>query len=133
MWFRYLNEDRALTEGLRDIGLPESVIDYIENAMSTAPEKSKMLMGNLWKEGKEATPVTSLQFQLVDTLIKQYSDYVYPSKLSDDGKPQDVEANSYTPFDMNDPEQERRMLSPDNKRRFKQNADVSLQELVVQL
>ena len=67
MWFRYLNEDRTLTEGLRDIGLPESVIDYIENAMSTAPEKSKMLMGNLWKESKEETPVTQLQFQLVDT------------------------------------------------------------------
>ncbi len=127
MWFRYLNEDRALTEGLRDIGLPESVIDYIENAMSTAPEKSKMLMGNLWKESKEATQyrghhhpsvamtATQLQFQLVDTLIKQYSDYVYPSKVSDEGKPQDVEANSYTPFDMNDPEQERRMLSPEEQ------------------
>ena len=31
-WFEYLREE-VLTEGLRDIGLPESVVDYIETAM----------------------------------------------------------------------------------------------------
>jgi hypothetical protein len=48
-WFNYLNEE-ILTEGLRDIGLPESVIDFIENAMSESPEKSKMYVGNEWKK-----------------------------------------------------------------------------------
>ena len=117
MWFRYLNEGRALTEGLRDIGLPESVIDYIEEAMSTAPEKSKMLMGNLWKESSEENraTLTGLQYQLVNAFVKEYSDYVYPSNLSDEGTPRDVEANSFTPFDMNKPEQERRMLSPEEQ------------------
>ena len=116
MWFRYLNEDRTLTEGLRDIGLPESVIDYIEEAMSTAPEKSKMLMGNLWKESEEENPatLTELQFNLVNNLITQYSQYVYPNRDSR-GNPSDVQANSFTPFDMNDPEQERRMLSPEEQ------------------
>ena len=43
-WFKYLREG-LVTEGLRDIGLPEYVIDYIEAAMPESPEKSKMLMG----------------------------------------------------------------------------------------
>ena len=30
MWFRYLSKDHVITEGLRDIGLPEFVIDYLE-------------------------------------------------------------------------------------------------------
>lgn len=48
-WFDYLNEE-ILTEGLRDIGLPESVIDFIESGMPHAPEKSKMYVGNEWKK-----------------------------------------------------------------------------------
>jgi hypothetical protein len=47
-WFEYLREE-VLTEGLRDIGLPEKIIDFIENAMANAPEKSKMYAGNQWK------------------------------------------------------------------------------------
>ena len=47
-WFKYLREE-VLTEGLRDIGLPENIVDFIENAMPTAPEKSKMYAGNQWK------------------------------------------------------------------------------------
>ena len=39
-WFEYLREE-VLTEGLRDIGLPERSVDFIENAMANAPEKSK--------------------------------------------------------------------------------------------
>ena len=47
-WFEYLREE-VLTEGLRDIGLPEKIVDFIENAMANAPEKSKMYAGNQWK------------------------------------------------------------------------------------
>ena len=47
-WFKYLNEE-ILEEGLRDIGLPEKIVDFIENAMANAPEKSKMYAGNQWK------------------------------------------------------------------------------------
>jgi len=50
-WFKYLREE-VLTEGLRDIGLPESVIDFIENGMANAPEKSKTYVGNEWKKSK---------------------------------------------------------------------------------
>ena len=50
-WFEYLREE-VLTEGLRDIGLPESVIDFIENAMDSSPEKSRMYVGNEWKKSK---------------------------------------------------------------------------------
>lgn len=48
-WFEYLHEE-VLTEGLRDIGLPEPVIDFIENGMANSPEKSKMYVGNEWKK-----------------------------------------------------------------------------------
>ena len=48
-WFEYLREE-VLTEGLRDIGLPERIVDFIENAMPNAPEKSKTYAGNQWKE-----------------------------------------------------------------------------------
>ena len=48
-WFEYLREE-VLTEGLRDIGLPESVVDYIESAMPNAPEKAKTYVGNEWKK-----------------------------------------------------------------------------------
>jgi hypothetical protein len=48
-WFKYLREE-VLTEGLRDIGLPESVVDFIENAMPESPEKTRMYAGNQWKK-----------------------------------------------------------------------------------
>jgi len=48
-WFKYLREE-VITEGLRDIGLPESVVDFIESAMPQAPEKTKMYVGNQWKK-----------------------------------------------------------------------------------
>ena len=48
-WFEYLREE-VLTEGLRDIGLPESVVDFIESAMPNAPEKAKIYAGNEWKK-----------------------------------------------------------------------------------
>ena len=48
-WFEYLREE-VLTEGLRDIGLSESVVDYIESAMPNAPEKAKTYVGNEWKK-----------------------------------------------------------------------------------
>ena len=50
-WFEYLREE-VLIEGLRDIGLPERIVDFIENAMPNAPEKSKTYAGNQWKENE---------------------------------------------------------------------------------
>ena len=38
-WFKYVREN-VLAEGLRDIGLPEFVIDYLEDAMPDASEKA---------------------------------------------------------------------------------------------
>ena len=48
-WFRYLRED-VLTEGVRDIGLPEVVIDRIEATLPNATEKAKTWMGHQWKD-----------------------------------------------------------------------------------
>ena len=46
-WFNYLNEN-ILQEGLRDIGLPEFVIDYLEDSMPDTSEKARMYIGNGW-------------------------------------------------------------------------------------
>ena len=55
-WFRFLNENKTMiTEGLDDIGLPQYVIEYINDAMPEAPEKSKVLIGNLWKSSEPST------------------------------------------------------------------------------
>jgi hypothetical protein len=100
-WFKYLRED-LVTEGLRDIGLPEYVIDYIEDAMPESPEKSKMLMGNLWKDSREyAAPLRELQFDVVNYMIEEFHDYVIASKLSDAGRPIDIDARTVEPFDIN--------------------------------
>ena len=101
MWFRYLKEDRTLTEGLRDIGLPEYVIDFIEDAMPEAPEKSKMLMGNLWKNDREyGRGLTELQFNIVNTLINDYNDYVIGDGPKDDeGRPGEVDVRTVEPYD----------------------------------
>ena len=48
-WFKYINEMR-LNEGVRDIGLPEVIIDRIEETLPDASEKAKTWMGVRWKE-----------------------------------------------------------------------------------
>ena len=47
-WFKYINEVR-LNEGVRDIGLPEAIIDRIEETLPDAAEKAKTWIGNQWK------------------------------------------------------------------------------------
>jgi len=52
-WFEYLRKNKKekplLEEGLRDIGLPEVIVDRIENVLSTASEKAKTWIGHQWK------------------------------------------------------------------------------------
>lgn len=78
-WFEYLREE-VLTEGLRDIGLPEFVIDRIEEAMPNASEKAKMYIGNNWKKSvgsmRGAYTPNNLKYVLVTKLIDDYGDYV---------------------------------------------------------
>jgi len=103
-WFNYLNEN-MLTEGLRDIGIPEFVIDYIEVAMPNASEKAKVYIGKHWKEGigqmRGAYTIQTLQYEMVDKLIRDYGDYVYPEPGhdSDRSRPSDVAARTVEPYD----------------------------------
>ena len=82
-WFKYLREE-VLTEGLRDIGLPEYVVDFIEEAMPSSPEKSKVYAGNGWKKAFTTDNVQNLQFTAVNHLIDQYGDYVQKQPSSAD-------------------------------------------------
>ena len=103
MWFRYLNERTVITEGLRDIGLPEHVIDYIEEAMPEAPEKSKVLMGNLWKNDKEYfNGLKQLQFDVVNYMIEDFRDYIQVNRGEDNRfTVDDITVRTVEPFDIN--------------------------------
>jgi len=48
-WFQYLDEE-ILIEGIRDIGLPEIIIDLFEDALDKTPEKGKTWAANQWKD-----------------------------------------------------------------------------------
>ena len=71
-WFGYLREE-VLTEGLRDIGLPEFVVDYLEDAMDNASEKAKMYIANNWKKsyGRMSGAYTpnNLKYEVVSFLV----------------------------------------------------------------
>ena len=95
-WFEYLNEEVRLTEGVRDIGLPEYVIDYIEDAMPHASEKAKTFAGHAWKKQK-LPPGSGLQFELVNKLIDDYGKYVM-TVASSMGRPTDIAARTFTPY-----------------------------------
>ena len=82
-WFKYLQEE-VLTEGLRDIGLPEYVIDYIEAAMPTAATKARMYIGTEWKKARLAPyAAENLQVNVVNELVNQYGDYVMIDRIRD--------------------------------------------------
>ena len=82
-WFEYLREE-VLTEGLRDIGLPEYVSDFIEEAMPSSPEKAKVYAGNGWKKAMTTDNLQNLQFTAVNHLIDQYGDYVLMQDSEED-------------------------------------------------
>ena len=97
-WFKYLREE-VLTEGLRDIGLPESVVDFIEEAMPTAPEKAKVYAGNAWKKAPTQGSRQNLQFTAVNHLIDQYGDYVQMQDSEEDQVTR-LQARTVEPYDM---------------------------------
>ena len=99
-WFKYLRED-MLTEGLRDIGLPEFVVDYIEEAMPNASEKAKVYIGKNWKGSKGQTRgtfmITNLQYEMVDKLVRDYGDYVIDTQQGP-GQYEDLKARTVEPY-----------------------------------
>ena len=104
-WFKYIREN-VLAEGLRDIGLPEFVIDYIEDAMPQASEKARMYIANNWKKSKGghrgAYTVPSLQYEVFSFLVSEYAQYVIqqdsPNK---EAGMADIEARTVSMFDIN--------------------------------
>ena len=48
-WFNYVNQNIRLDEGIKDLGLSEQVITYIESALHDAPDSAKTWMGHRWK------------------------------------------------------------------------------------
>ena len=101
LWFRHLKNERTLTEGLRDIGLPEFVVDYIEDAMPDAPEKSKVLMGNLWKQDKFLdNELKTRQFNIVNFMVSEFDDYIQAKNIGG-GVKGDLTVRTVEPFDIN--------------------------------
>ena len=76
-WFKYLNEEVRLDEGVRDIGLPDTVAESIEQALPDADEKAKVWVGNAWKKmtyGDAAAHRTQLLFNTLNFLIDEYGE-----------------------------------------------------------
>ncbi len=76
-WFEYLREE-VLTEGLRDIGLPEIIVDFIEEGMPNAPEKSKTYAGNNWKEHRLGNPgyIDAVQETWLNQMDRMFRDQI---------------------------------------------------------
>jgi hypothetical protein len=79
-WFEYLREE-VLTEGLRDIGLPEIIVDFIEEGMPNAPEKSKTYAGNNWKEHRLGNPgyIDAVQENWLNQMDRMFRDQIHNS------------------------------------------------------
>ena len=105
-WFEYLREE-VLTEGLRDIGLPERIVDFIENAMPNAPEKSKTYAGNRWKENRlNPGYVSRPQGHWVKWMEDNFEDEI---QVNTDPAPIGVDrgeivARTITPYRVEDPD-----------------------------
>ena len=90
-WFNYLH-DEILTEGLRDIGLPEFVIDYLEDAMPDASEKARMYVANNWKKARGGmsgafTP-NNIKWEMAKFLIDDmFKNYVITNNSYERGGP----------------------------------------------
>jgi len=97
-WFEYLREE-VLTEGLRDIGLPERIVDFIENAMPQAPEKSKTYAGNQWKELElNRGYVSRPQGFWVDWMKENFEDEIQVNILPGGGNMGEIVARTVTPY-----------------------------------
>ena len=114
-WFEYLREE-VLTEGLRDIGLPEFVIDYLEDAMPNASEKARMYIANNWKKARGGmsgafTP-NNLKWEVAKFLIDDmFKNYVITNNSYERGGPdlysRDPVAREVPPYDINIPRAQR--------------------------
>ena len=84
-WFEYLNEEVRLDEGVADIGLPDLVVQGIENSLHNADEKAKVWMGKEWKDSTyedATTHRTHLLFNTINFLIDEYGEFQSDSYVS---------------------------------------------------
>ena len=113
-WFKYLREE-VLTEGLRDIGLPEFVIDYLEDSMPDTSEKARMYIANNWKKSRggmaDATMVDNLQWEVAQFLIDDmFENYVITNNSYEAGTnlyTRDPVARVVPPYNINIPREQR--------------------------
>jgi len=124
-WFKYLREE-VLTEGLRDIGLPEFVIDYLEDSMPDTSEKARMYIANNWKKSRGgmagAMNISTLQYEVVTFLMgDMFRDYII-SNQPDQRERLDPVARVAPPFSTNDPTRKREAY---DEERMEQNQRVA--------
>ena len=122
-WFEYLREE-VLTEGLRDIGLPEKIVDFIENAMARAPEKAKVYAGNQWKKYEIPRGLTQNPARQWSTFMQDiFEDELQITNNADGVK---ADARVMTPYrvDRDVGPQERKMYDDETVERNKRIAFV---------
>ena len=124
-WFNYLNEN-ILQEGLRDIGLPEFVIDYLEDSMPDTSEKARMYIANNWKKSRGGMAghmtIPSLQYEVITFLMgDMFRDYVI-SNQPDQRERLDPVPRVAPPFSTGDPDRKRAAY---DEERMEQNQKVA--------
>jgi len=74
-WFNYVNQNIRLDEGIKDLGLSEQVITYIESALHDAPENAKTWMGHRWKSAhlhefvRPSNRIQEFRFNTIEPLL----------------------------------------------------------------
>ena len=124
-WFNYL-KDNVLTEGLRDIGLPEFVIDYLEDAMPDTSEKARMYIANNWKNSRGGMAghmtIPSLQYEVITFLMgNMFRDYII-SNQPDQRERLDPVPRVAPAFSTGDPDRKREAY---DEERMEQNQKVA--------
>ena len=87
-WFRHINENIRLDEGVRNLGLTEMIADFIESALHSAPESAKTWMGHMWKKTHlhqfmAATPRQQLRFDTMEPLLSALDYWTGGTKKDD--------------------------------------------------
>ena len=87
-WFSYLGSNIRIDEGVRDIGLTEMIADFIESALSEAPESAKTWMGHRWKKTHlhqymPRIQMQRLRFETMEPLLSALDYYTAGTKQDD--------------------------------------------------
>jgi hypothetical protein len=93
-WFNYVDQNIRLDEGIKDLGLSEQVITYIESALHDAPESAKTWMGHRWKHThlhqfvRPSNRIQEFRFNTMEPLLSALDYWTGGTKKEDLDEPE---------------------------------------------